>query len=222
MSLVTYCFEELKEGVLCTSCKKFVKGLAAGTIKRASQKQKKNEAKKHFEHLHCFKAPDYLKTIPLQNIRGVPGLTIAQQDKIKALLAVNKGEKEEERGEEEEEDEAFDAEDLPESLKEVQSESEMEEDTSEDEDLNVLVKEWIDRAKGRTQLSSKDKKGSGEASGNRKGPNPKLQGKLPRDGIPINARQRSLLKRNQKLKSGYKDLLPSAAARKRISKKSTA
>ncbi|KAI8978426.1 hypothetical protein BDB01DRAFT_837352 [Pilobolus umbonatus] len=88
--IITYCVEQAKTSQSqCAACKKNIaqKFLRVAEIYRKSKKVKKDQAKHTWYHFKCFKVPELLTILPIENFRGYPALNEKDQDRVRRLIA---------------------------------------------------------------------------------------------------------------------------------------
>ncbi|KAF1803718.1 hypothetical protein V8B55DRAFT_1507952 [Mucor lusitanicus] len=91
-SITTYCIEHAKtQQSKCAACEKTIphKSLRVAEIFRKSKKVKKDLAKHTWYHFKCFKVPELLVRVPIEQFRGYPALN--DKDKARVQRVIQSG-----------------------------------------------------------------------------------------------------------------------------------
>ncbi|KAI8969186.1 hypothetical protein BDF20DRAFT_916565 [Mycotypha africana] len=90
--IISYCIEHAKtQQSKCNACNKVIphKSLRVAEIYRRSKKVKKDDAKHTWFHFKCFKVPELLKRVPIEQFRGYPALN--EKDKVRVQRLITEG-----------------------------------------------------------------------------------------------------------------------------------
>ncbi|KAL9542346.1 hypothetical protein MBANPS3_008658 [Mucor bainieri] len=88
-SITTYCIEHAKtQQSKCAACEKTIphKSLRVAEIYRKSKKVKKDLAKHTWYHFKCFKVPELLVRVPIEQFRGYPALNDKDKSRVQRVI----------------------------------------------------------------------------------------------------------------------------------------
>ncbi|GAN10310.1 hypothetical protein MAM1_0342d09848 [Mucor ambiguus] len=88
-SITTYCIEHAKtQQSKCAACEKTIphKSLRVAEIYRKSKKVKKDLAKHTWYHFKCFKVPELLVRVPIEQFRGYPALNEKDKSRVQRVI----------------------------------------------------------------------------------------------------------------------------------------
>ncbi|KAI8080736.1 uncharacterized protein B0P05DRAFT_539388 [Gilbertella persicaria] len=91
-SIITHCIEHAKtQQSTCADCGKTIphKSLRVAEIYRKNKKVKKDLAKHTWYHFKCWKVPEYLTHVPIEQFRGYP--TLNEKDKARVQKVIKQG-----------------------------------------------------------------------------------------------------------------------------------
>ncbi|KAI9265231.1 hypothetical protein BDA99DRAFT_437357 [Phascolomyces articulosus] len=87
--ITTYCIEYAKFGKAdCSTCGKVIPhhSLRAGEIFRKSKSEKKKSAKHSWYHFNCWKVPELVTKLPIEQFRGYPSLKEKDQKRVQRVI----------------------------------------------------------------------------------------------------------------------------------------
>ncbi|KAI9478814.1 MAG: hypothetical protein EXX96DRAFT_609262 [Benjaminiella poitrasii] len=87
--IITHCIEHAATGLSkCTDCGKgiAIKSLRVAEIYRKSKKVKKTQAKHTWYHFKCWKVPEYLTHVPIEQFRGYPALNDKDKKRVQKVI----------------------------------------------------------------------------------------------------------------------------------------
>ncbi|OBZ87429.1 hypothetical protein A0J61_04524 [Choanephora cucurbitarum] len=90
--VITHCIEHAKtQQSVCAECQKTIphKSLRVAEIYRKNKKVKKNAARHTWYHFKCWKVPEYLTHVPIEQFRGYP--TLNDKDKARVQRVIKQG-----------------------------------------------------------------------------------------------------------------------------------
>ncbi|CEP08930.1 hypothetical protein [Parasitella parasitica] len=88
-AIITYCIEHAKtQQSKCAACNKTIphKSLRVAEIVRRSKKVKKDAAKHTWYHFKCFKVPELLTRVPIEQFRGYPALNEKEKARVQRVI----------------------------------------------------------------------------------------------------------------------------------------
>ncbi|KAI8639376.1 hypothetical protein BD408DRAFT_421507 [Parasitella parasitica] len=88
-AIITYCVEHAKtQQSKCAACDKTIphKSLRVAEIIRKSKKAKKIAAKHTWYHFKCFKVPELLTRVPIEQFRGYPALNEKEKARVQKVI----------------------------------------------------------------------------------------------------------------------------------------
>lgn len=91
-SITSYCIEHaLTQKSKCADCEKTIphKSLRVAEIYRSSKKVKKDKARHTWFHFKCWKVPEYLTRVPIEQFRGFKNLN--EKDKVRVERVIKSG-----------------------------------------------------------------------------------------------------------------------------------
>ncbi|KAI8141241.1 hypothetical protein BJV82DRAFT_645424 [Fennellomyces sp. T-0311] len=87
--ITTYCIEyAVLNKANCVACNKVIPrhALRAGEIFRKSKSEKKKSAKHSWYHFRCWKVPELVAKLPIEQFRGYPSLKEKDQNRVKRVI----------------------------------------------------------------------------------------------------------------------------------------
>ncbi|CAO3613205.1 unnamed protein product [Mucor hiemalis] len=90
----SYCIEHaLTQKSKCADCKKVIprKSLRVAEIYRSSKKIKKDKARHTWYHFRCWKVPDYLTRVPIEQFRGFKTLNEKDKERVEKVIKSGTG-----------------------------------------------------------------------------------------------------------------------------------
>ncbi|KAI9491468.1 hypothetical protein BDB00DRAFT_832326 [Zychaea mexicana] len=87
--ITTFCIEYAKvDKADCTQCGKVIPrhSLRTGEIFRKSKSEKKKSAKHSWYHFRCWKVPELIVKLPIEQFRGYPALKEKDQKKVQRVI----------------------------------------------------------------------------------------------------------------------------------------
>ncbi|KAI8088608.1 hypothetical protein BDF21DRAFT_443373 [Thamnidium elegans] len=91
-SITSYCIEHaMTQKSKCTACERVIphKSLRVAEVYRRTKKVKKDKARHTWFHFKCWKVPDYLTRVPIEQFRGY--LALNDKDKSRVQRVIKSG-----------------------------------------------------------------------------------------------------------------------------------